>query len=1072
MKVKLFNIISVILVLSMLMMVFPFNVMASSAYMDSNSGASESGTGINAEAMQLYGSVTGIDKNDVQNAIVLLYDSTNSYSSTLSSNAEYGFENIKEGTYFLKIELDGYKIPSPQSITISASSNIKYNLSVEKVDSSEFFFQWKADDTYFGYEESATVPSKKTFNFLDEMVYVSDSNAAIKLLASYKVILSNEDMKWSVDYSSKMFDLINEIHNFPRELPSKWVLTSEEIDDDIKIVYKEKGTIVYINKHAFENAVPRRAEMNGLKGTYFSNRLYHALIRYASKEGTDIWFIDELLKNNYGCSIIVPDYEELTRGITNETAAAFEQFKPEELLAILEMFAEMPEGFHKIPGLEYLVRRIDGQVNLIYPDAAAISWVYAEHGYIEFMDIAFLGDEVEDTFRLVLHEKTHFLWRYLFSDKLKAEWIRIGGWYETDKTESGWRTSKETEFVTAYSHDINPDEDMAESVAYYILMPDRLESRAPEKYAFIRDYIMNGEIYMTKIREDLTFEVYNLYPDYAYPGRIVGVDIDVKGAPEEDKLLTITLKLDTGGNPLYGASSGVVRIYSEFNTSYDMGFAPVDGDNSILRGEITISKYAYKGYWYTDSIALQDSNGNERFSGADNFGWKLYIDNPLFDAEFPQYVKDSMYVVMEKGEFDGHDVTYVHVKLKATDNVGIKSVYCEIANNTTNGYRMDEYGSFDNETGEGTITFLFTEFTQSGEYSINYLALIDFGENWSHNNFYSDGAGAGKNVTFNYYSEHSDYEPPEINLNNIIVNAYPTHPEAPNGETLVTIDFFARDNASGLGRCYFGLIDPMGNVNGGEYTHENYCSTFFKGNATEWKAYRISIILPEGSAPGTWGLYDFYVCDKAGNFRHYNFLEIVHFVIDKDMGDPTYKLSAEADQLTVGKSMKLSCAEADSGKAYVWECSNKTGKASISENGVLTGITPGYVTVTFYERDDNTKFGQIDILITSDAHHMGEWHAEIKATRKNCGLAVRHCTDEGCDYFESISLDILEFLVGDINGDDEVNVKDLILLAQYYAGWDVDINIPAMDINGDGETNVKDLIRLAQYLAGWDIKLN
>ena len=37
---------------------------------------------------------------------------------------------------------------------------------------------------------------------------------------------------------------------------------------------------------------------------------------------------------------------------------------------------------------------------------------------------------------------------------------------------------------------------------------------------------------------------------------------------------------------------------------------------------------------------------------------------------------------------------------------------------------------------------------------------------------------------------------------------------------------------------------------------------------------------------------------------------------------------------------------------------------------------------------------------------------------------------------------------------------------------DVDINIPAMDINGDGETNVKDLIRLAQYLAGWDIKLN
>lgn len=1065
MRMKLFSIVAMILALSMLMMIFPFNVIASSADTDTSV---ESDAKANVETMQLYGTVAGIDKDDIQNAIVLLYDSTNSYSATLNSNAEYGFENIKEGSYFLKIELDGYKIPSPQSVTISSGSNTKCDLSVEKVDSSEFFFQWKADDTYFGYEESATVPSKKTFNFLDEMVYVSDSNAAIKLLTSYKVILSNEDMKWSVDYSSKMFDLISEIHNFPRELPSKWVLTSEEIDDDIKIVYKENGTIVYINKNAFENAIPRRAEMNGLKGTYFSNRLYHALIRYASKEGTDIWFVDELLKNNYGCSIIIPDYEALT----GESATAFEQFKAEELLAILEMFAEMPEGFHKIPGLEYLVRRIDGQINLSYPEAAAISWVSTKGGYIEFIDKAFLSSEVEDTFRLVLHEKTHFLWGNLFSDELKAEWIKIGGWYQTSKTESKWTTSKETEFVTAYSHDINPDEDMAESVAYYILMPDRLESRAPEKYAFIRDYIMNGEIYMAKIREDLTFEVYNLYPDYAYPGRIVGVDIDVKGAPEEDKLVTITLKLDTGGNPLYGASSGFVRIYSELDTYYDMWFAPVDGDNSILSGYITISKYAYNGYWYTDSISLYDSNGNARFSGIDNFGWKLYINNPLFDSELPQYVKDSMYVVMEKGELDGHDVTYVHVKFKATDNIGIASVYCEIANNTTNGYRMDAWGTFNNETGEGTITYLFTEFTQSGEYSINHLCLVDFGKNQSRYNFYSDGTGAGKAVTFNYYSEHSDYEPPEINLNNIIVNAYPTHPEAPNGETLVTIDYFARDNASGLGLCSFQLLDPIGNTHMEYHYHENFYTEVFNGNATEWKAYRISIILPEGSAPGTWGLFEIYVCDKAGNFRHYNFLEIVHFVIDEDMGDPTYELSAESNQLTVGKSMKLSCAEADSEKAYVWECSNKTGKASISENGVLTGITPGYVTVTFYERDDNTKFGQMDILITSDAHHMGEWHSEIKATRKNCGLAVRHCTDEGCDYFESISLDILEFLVGDINGDDKIDIKDIVLLAQYYAGWDVDINIPAMDINGDGETNIKDLVMLAQYLAGWDVKLN
>ena len=31
---------------------------------------------------------------------------------------------------------------------------------------------------------------------------------------------------------------------------------------------------------------------------------------------------------------------------------------------------------------------------------------------------------------------------------------------------------------------------------------------------------MQGTIYLARIREDLTFTVYNLFPDYVYPGKI------------------------------------------------------------------------------------------------------------------------------------------------------------------------------------------------------------------------------------------------------------------------------------------------------------------------------------------------------------------------------------------------------------------------------------------------------------------------------------------------------------------------------------------------------------------------
>lgn len=59
---------------------------------------------------------------------------------------------------------------------------------------------------------------------------------------------------------------------------------------------------------------------------------------------------------------------------------------------------------------------------------------------------------------------------------------------------------------------------------------------------------------------------------------------------------------------------------------------------------------------------------------------------------------------------------------------------------------------------------------------------------------------------------------------------------------------------------------------------------------------------------------------------------------------------------------------------------------------------------------------------------------------------------------------------GNIDNDEEENVdlKDVVILAQYVAEWNVICNEAALDVNGDSSVDLQDIVYLAQYVAGWE----
>ncbi len=60
-------------------------------------------------------------------------------------------------------------------------------------------------------------------------------------------------------------------------------------------------------------------------------------------------------------------------------------------------------------------------------------------------------------------------------------------------------------------------------------------------------------------------------------------------------------------------------------------------------------------------------------------------------------------------------------------------------------------------------------------------------------------------------------------------------------------------------------------------------------------------------------------------------------------------------------------------------------------------------------------------------------------------------------------------LYGDANSDGAINMKDVLLMRKYIAGWRVEINLDNSDVNSDGAINMKDVLLMRKHIAGWKV---
>lgn len=307
------------------------------------------------------------------------------------------------------------------------------------------------------------------------------------------------DLTWTTKQAGELLDTFGSIyqkseytnHNMN---PSVWKISDEDLQDDVRIESVNNLKHVTISSNVFSID---ETQVEKTQDVLLSNkRLFRVVAQFVTenwtnistvklllKEGADRYALELVLKEMYGLSLVsidTPEAKKIAQKLRKYIGKLrISKFTNQELIMLMSVYEKFPKGLHKIPRLKYLVRSQQAPY-------AGSAWIIAD--CVEYAAPTFRIKNQNEFQRIIFHEKAHFLWEYALNGKLRKEWSELGGWHKDQNNKYGWsKTKSRKEFVTDYAYSKNPNEDWAESVAYYLIHPNKLRLCSLAKFKFVDD---------------------------------------------------------------------------------------------------------------------------------------------------------------------------------------------------------------------------------------------------------------------------------------------------------------------------------------------------------------------------------------------------------------------------------------------------------------------------------------------------------------------------------------------------------------------------------------------------------
>ena len=130
----------------------------------------------------------------------------------------------------------------------------------------------------------------------------------------YGIVLSNELEPWSIEDSYRLFKTMEMLPYDPYDgvdfsngdnIRGIFKLTKDDQYRDISITQDGSLKNVTISQRAFVYASPQIVTIDGIKGKFYSKRLYHSIINYLTDFGNDADEVSKIANASFGVKFML-----------------------------------------------------------------------------------------------------------------------------------------------------------------------------------------------------------------------------------------------------------------------------------------------------------------------------------------------------------------------------------------------------------------------------------------------------------------------------------------------------------------------------------------------------------------------------------------------------------------------------------------------------------------------------------------------------------------------------------------------------------------------------------------------